>query len=242
MFSKIKKFMIDFQNKKPYVFWLLVFSFVLAALPFLYCLITFFTPNKLYGTWVFFIPFFVILIISLLSFLAHKKFPKLSGFVAFCINIFIVLYIQIFAGLIVLGVLYGLNQEYMNDKPEYYEKVIERVTPKDRVKHFPNHIPQNAKNIVMDASIFSFFGSLDVFLKFDIDKTYIENELKQYKFKSIQRPDMNNFGYVLSKMGTSTKTYDVYIINGELRRRGDCYGIAVNQEKNQIIYFYLDPD
>ena len=44
--------------------------------------------------------------------------------------------------------------------------------------HFPHKIPNEAKNAELKASTYSFFGSEDLYLKFDTNKEYIDKELK----------------------------------------------------------------
>lgn len=240
-FRKILEFISNFRKTCPIVFWLTAISFILAIVPFLYCIIAFFLPNKLIGTWLFFIPFLIIFIISFLSFFAYRKFPLLTNIMVIPVIICIIIFIQCFMSLIVFSWLFCANEEYKFDKPEYYEEIMEHFE-QDRVAHFPKHIPKNAKNIEINGSYLSFFGSRNVFIKFDIDKQYINKELKKYKFVKISKPDSYAFAYVFNHANIDINNYNIYIISGELSRRGDCCGIGIDENKMQIVYFYLDPD
>ena len=230
-----------FKNTWPVAFWLSVLSFILAFTPFLYSLIAFFPPSKLWGTWLFLIPFLCILFIFLIFFFLHKKFPIITNLIVVPIVLYIIFVVQICIGLILFSFLFCTNEEYKFDKPQYYEEVLEYFE-KDKVAHFPKHIPESAKNIEMDGYYLSIFGSRSIFIKFDIEQSYIDRELKKYKFIKKDNANSNTFSYVSNHSNININDYDIYILNGELSRRGNCYGIGINKTKTQITYFYLDPD
>lgn len=248
--ERVINFVSGFKENQPFVFRLMVLSFILATIPFLYCLIAFFYPNKLLYTWIFFIPFVVVFSISLISFFVHRKFPLFVNLIACLLNLFIILVIQCFCGLYVFSFLFCANEEYKFDKPEYYEEVIEHFE-KDKVAHFPKHIPEGAKDVEMWGDYLSFFGSEKFLLKFNADKKYIENELKKYKFISIEsyKKFENRLDYVI-KDGKSFKKEDFtyYIISDRENDKPTrhCfpyhYGLAINHDKTQILYYYSDPD
>ena len=57
------------------------------------------------------------------------------------------------------------------------------------VEHFPKSIPENAKNIQFNQEQNEWFGSEAIILKFNIDKEYINKELKKYNFKYKENTD-----------------------------------------------------
>ena len=161
MKEKIKEFIIIFKKEHKYLYWTIILSFILAILPFLYCLFTFFLKYKLTG-WIFLIPFFVVLAISLLASYTHKYIPKITKFITFVLNSFIIVIFQMLIGIFVLSFLCLDNESYMFDKPKYYEKVLELFL-EERVAHFPKKIPAEATNIKMKADTGSWFGNYNVY-------------------------------------------------------------------------------
>ena len=176
MNNKMKNFVIIFKNEHKYLYWTIILSFILATLPFLYCLLTFFVMYKLSG-WIFYIPFIIVLVISLLTSFVHKYIPKIINFITFILNTFIILIFQIFIGIVVFSSLNINNDSYMYDKAQYYEKVL-KLFPAGKVAHFPKKIPIEATNVEMQAYINYWFGSDSLMLKFNINSEYMRKELK----------------------------------------------------------------
>lgn len=93
----------------------------------------------------------------------------------------------------------------------------------------------------------SIFGSEYITLKFNIDKSYIENELRKYKFIKIKKitpfnsPATDNYRINLDG-------FTLYIINDKDTENPKGhefpyhYGIGVNKEFNQIVYYYTCRD
>jgi len=237
----IKDFFYKLKNEHKFLFSALVISAVLSIASCIYCLIYLYT-DKYYG-FIFLIPTLVMLFINYIAIYLYKYIPKLTKFITFILNIFIIVIVQILIGMFLLCLTEFINWDYIHDKPQYYQKVLSDY-PKERIAHFPNEIPKEAKNVEMNADIFSFFGGQTIVLKFDIDRQYIENELKKYKFKSKE----NFYHYVFSAMITGDNIkinkddYTLYVISGDFDRFGKNYGIGVNKDFNQIIYYYSNPD
>ena len=132
------------------------------------------------------------------------------------------------------------NLESIGDETKYYTTIIQNF-PQDKTIHFPKQIPNEAKNVQLHSSTNYFFGSQEIVLKFDTDKQHIEKELKKYKFKSKE----NTNHYAFSTMGgekIKIEDFTLFVIDGNLSRWAKNYGIGVNKEFNQIIYYYTNPD
>ena len=244
MADKIKKTLLQFlfELKKEHIFLFLVLicSFVLAVLPFLYCIITFYHWHCKVYSFIFLIPFFVILLLTIVANIFHKKYPKLINILMFFINIFIILIIQTIIGFVLLDYYCYANIESIGNEPKYY-KIILQNFPQEKIIHFPIQIPANAKNVQLHSFTHHFFGSQELVLKFDTDKQYIQSELEKYKFKSKE----NTNHYAFSTMGggkIQIKDFTLFVIDGNLDRWAKNYGIGVNKDFNQILYYYTNPD
>ena len=231
--NTLYKFFKELKTNHKFLFIALILSFILSALPCFFIIAVFF-ENKQYG-FIFFVPFLIILIINIIAIKIFKHIPKITKFLTFILNSFIIVIIQIFCALFILSFMIIANDEYMRDKPEFYEKVL-TYYPEERTTHFPQHIPQNATNVEMDADMRSFQGGQSIYIKFDIDEDYIDKELKKYKFKS---KESNNNYYIC---GLYMKDYILYIIDGKYERFGKFSAIGVNKKSNTIIYFYYNED
>lgn len=134
----------------------------------------------------------------------------------------------------------------MYDKPEYYQKVLNRF-PEEYTVHFPKQIPSEATDVKMDAYINYFFGSYVFALKFTTDEKYIRNELQKYNFIKKTKRDEGKWHetYALSAVGESDwglNEFDFYIIQNKLSGRSGSMGIAVNPDFSEIVYYFSSPD
>lgn len=235
----IKNFFSELKTNHKFIFFAILTSFIFSALPCLYILTIFFEDKQ--DGFLFFIPFVIILIINIIAIKIFKYIPKITKFLTFILNSFIIVIIQMFCALFLLSFMTIANDMYMRDKPEFYEEVL-TYYPKERVAHFPQHIPQNATNVEMDADMGSFHGGQTLMIKFDTDKNYIEKELKKYKFKSKETSQHYVFSTLTDNRRIRIDDFTFYVINGTLDRFGRNYGIAVNKTYDKIIYYYSNPD
>ena len=235
----ILKYSFKLKKEHKFLYLAIVLSFILSALPCLYCLIILF--EKKYASFIFFVPFIVVLLITIFATYIYKFIPKITKFITFVINFFFLIIIQLLCGFFLLSFISLANDEYMVDKPEFYEKVLVNF-PEERVAHFPKHIPKNATNIEMNADLFSFFGSQGFIIKFGTDKNYINSELKKYKFKSQENPYHYVFSTLTDNGRIDISDFTFYVISGTLDRFGRNYGIGVNKDFSKIIYYYSNPD
>jgi len=239
MYKQIRAFLIEIKNKHFFLFLAIIMSFILSFLPFMYCLLTYYLAYKIIG-YLFLLPFFTLLFFTTLAKVTHKKYPKTTNIITFIINTFIIIIVQIIIGALVILFSFEANIEHVGNNTKYYTKILQYF-PQDKTIHFPKQIPNEAKNVQLYSEIFNFFGSQVIVLKFDIDEQYIQNELKRYKFKS--KESTNH--YAFSTMGgekIKIKDFTLFVIDGNLDRWAKNYGIGVNKEFNQILYYYTNPD
>ena len=217
------------------------------------------TLTSVLKNFVFFIPAFVIFLISLAACKTFAIHPKITKIFSFLLNIFILIYFQI----IFFFVMLFYAELFPEPDPHYfdplnYKEAIKTIWKQDCVKHFPDEIPENAKNIEFNKENDNFFGSEAIALKFDIDREYINKELKKYKFNYKENFDNDNNQYrynshrpdaMMTDNGRiKTEGFIFYIINDKESDKimqnhfPYHYGIAVNEKTNQIIYYYTCPD
>ncbi len=138
------------------------------------------------------------------------------------------------------------NNSNISEVEKDYQKSLKYITNQSRIKHFPEKIPEDARNIKIykDAG---YFGSEKIYLKFITNKQYIQNELSKYDFVEVEKPEERNRNLEflsLSPGNISLYAYNLYIIKKGCNERKRCYsyGIAVNNEINEILYYYSSPD
>lgn len=228
------KFFEQIKKYNNFILFLFIISFGLALFFFLECFPTPQIKWKLIA-FLFFVPFLFIFLTT------RSKFQKGFPFFA-CLYVIAAICLQFIASFVLAIVIALSDTVYKEDKPQYYEEVLSTITPRGVTAHFPKKIPENAKNVQMRGSTLSFFGSQTMILKFDADKTYIENELKKHKFKSKENGDHTVFGALTANGEINLDDFTFYVIDGELERWGNNYGIGVNKDKTQIAYYYSNPD
>lgn len=138
------------------------------------------------------------------------------------------------------------NNSNISDVEKNYQKSLKYITNQSGVKHFPEKIPEDARNITIYKNA-GYFGSEKIYLKFITNKQYIQNELSKYDFVEVEKPEERNRNLEflsLSPGNISLYTYNLYIIKKGCNERRRCfsYGIAVNNELNEILYYYSSPD
>ncbi len=157
-----------------------------------------------------------------------------------------VLLILIFVVFICLCTVKINTSSEISNEEKAYREALKYITNQSGVKHFPAKIPEDARNIKVykDAG---YFGSEKIYLKFITNKQYIQNELSKYDFMEVEKTEDKNRNLEflsLSPGDTSLYTYNLYIIKKGCNERRRCfsYGIAVNNELNEILYYYSSPD
>ncbi len=245
----IKNTLIILKKEHKFLSLAVIISFILGLIPCLFCIIGF-DYDKLSGLF-FLIPVFAIIIISLIAIKSYKHFPKTTTIITFLLNSFIIICVQIIFGFFVLCLFSMFDSDTPIDNPKYYEKAIKDISEKQRISHFPRRIPENAKDVELYKSTNSWFGSEAILIKYTIDKNVINKELKKYKYISIELP--NNYQHCFDAMTTDNgrikiDDFTFYVINDRDHENlaghhfPYHYGIGVNKNKNQIIYYYTCPD
>lgn len=237
--TKLKTFFIELRKKHIFLFVAIIISFILSFVPFFYCFLTFFLAYKLVG-YLFLLPFVILLFFNIIATKFYNKYQVITKILTFLINIFIIIVVQIIIGSIFLFLSYESNIASVGNNPKYYTKILEHF-PREYIIQFPPKIPSNAKNVQLHSEIFSFLGSQEIVLKFDTDKRYIRSELEKYKFKSKE----NTNHYAFSTMGggkIKIEDFTLFVIDGNLGRWARNYGIGVNKDFTQILYYYTNPD
>jgi len=214
----------------------------------LYCLIFFEPEDKITGG-LFLIPVILVYFVSLLSFFIYKKFKLFSRIFAFLLNNFIIIVFQILIASFVFASAYEFDLETKSNQVKYYPLALERISEQDKILHFPAKIPDNAKNVFLDVDTISFFGSESIYLAFDTDKEYIDNELKKHKYIKISNYSrIQPFDYSFYCNNLDLNGFTFYIINDRKHANPKehsfpfHYGIGVNYPKNKILYYYENPD
>ncbi len=136
----------EFIKDHIFIFISLLCSFFLALIPCLYCLITFYRWYCKLDGLKFLIPFFVMLLFTLIAKILHKKFPIIINISMFIINIFIICIIQVLVAFVLFDYYCSKNLETIGDETKYYKTILQNF-PQDKTIHFPKKIPIEAKNV-----------------------------------------------------------------------------------------------
>lgn len=225
-------------------------SFFLALIPFTLLFIDGGAEAKL-NAFIFFIPLLLVYLISLLSYLIYKKSKWISRIFSVVLQSLILIVVQLFYAFLILFVIALCSSNNQYQKIENYELAL-RQFPQRVTNHFPRIIPESASNIFYEVTPGSFHGGQNIYLKFDIDKEYIENELNTHTYvKVFKYENLSNSGnlpYSFYCNGLDLKDFSFYIIGDKEHNnvydfhRPYHYGIGVNIDKNQILYYYENPD
>ena len=140
----------------------------------------------------------------------------------------------------------GFSTEYFDVK--YYPMVVNDIRDKDNAVHFPKTIPPEAK----DVQFFYYssgMGGETLYLGFDIDESYIENEKKKIYLKTVQKDEAAHyFGFARGSYRMSADRYsDFYLIKSELVNPNSeqlffsGYG-GIATKKGSILYYYVNPE
>jgi len=242
--KSIKNYFIYFVKNHIFLFILFIISFFVASLAFSWFTVIF--PMDWWFGFICYLPFIVVCIFSVLavkigSININKHLEKIIRIVIFCLNLLIIFIIQICIIFFFLMLETVFNEADMLNKVENYEENFSHF-PSEMIKHFPEHIPQNAKNVQIYSDAITFQGSQVFVLKFDIDKEYTKKELHKHKFKYKETPDHYAFRVITNNNNINTNNFTFYVIDGSLNRHAQNHGIAVNKDFSQIIYYYSNPD
>ena len=131
-----------------------------------------------------------------------------------------------------------------------YEEVLQDIGWQTRVAHFPQKIPNEAINARMIKQGSAWFGSTEFILIFSASRDFIEKEIKKYKYISIEKPAeyVHDFELLPTNNGQiNYNNFTFYVIGDkESENTSADYryhrGIGVNDTKDEILYYYVNPD
>ena len=207
-------------------------------------------------------PFVIIIFICLICIFLSKKYPKGTKVFSGILNSLILIFQMVFMSCGLTAFHYisthedciGYNYNNISD----YDIAKKKISCSKCIKHFPKEIPASAKNIHFYMYTNNWFGSEGIFLVFDADKNYIEQEIKQYKYKYIVQPHTDDYNPAFKNKRNSMKInyhdgfnmnesdFKFYAIGSDVSfgnsGRAYEYGIGVNEKQNTIIYYYDESD
>ena len=207
-------------------------------------------------------PFAFIIFVCLICIFLSKKYPKGTK-VFSCITNSLILIFQMFFISYGLMALHYISTHEDWDGNNYnntsdYSIAKEKISCSKCIKHFPKEIPSDAKNAYFYMYTNNWFGSEGIFLVFDADKNYIEQEIKKYKYKYIVQPHTDDYNPAFKNKRNSMKIqhnndfemnesdFTFYAIGSDVALgnsgRAHEYGIGVNEKQNTIIYYYDESD
>lgn len=250
----MRKYIDFFKNTfklHPYLFIANLISIVFGGLQFIYCVFVFDnSENKLIG-FIFLFPIFLMLVISSLVIKFFKLCPWFFKIFSFVFNVAFLFMVQIImAGFILAFVELG-DISITENNIQNYEHTIS-YKHSTRTAHFPRKIPEQATDVNLEIENCVFFGSERIYLKFKADRAYIDNEIKKYSYVNTMKDGKcsseckYSYNFYTNKIDLDGLTF--YIIND--REHEDLpghhfpyhYGIGVNYDTNEILYYYECPD
>ena len=185
----------------------------------------------------------------------HEFFKKANKFLYMAIVIWVFFsQASIFVGIYVVNYFLTNEIEYeksYNDIADY-KAVKKKIGCKKCIRHFPETIPSDAKNIKFYQYNNYWWGSQGIFLKFDTNAEYIEKELEKNKgyvaiidnkTKNFYSSPRSNITFGDSDFQNISK-YIFYIIytNKKPSSFPEEYGLGIDYENKTILYYYHNPD
>ena len=129
-------------------------------------------------------------------------------------------------GIYFLFLLYEADKHIIKS-PNNYAKGMKIIKQQEKISHFPKTIPANADKIQMYCYTSDYNGEVFI-LKFNINKEYIEQELKNHKFLNSDTP-----------IGTPQEIYYVYNDNNRIKTDNTTWYVIDNEENKQIYKKYF---
>lgn len=244
----MKTFFVKLKNEHIFLFSSLILSFIISILFYLICILS--LDGKYAEGLIYFISPILVLLIVCLSIKTAKKYPKLTKIFSFLFNTFIIVVFQIFVGFSALICTMLIGTYTYSENPDDYSKALKAIHFQERIAHFPKVIPTEAEDVELYQSSNNWFGSENLMIKFSIDKKYIDNELKKYKFISIENRQNSKYNpaRIFYSGEININDFTFYVINdknNEIPNEHSFlyhYGLGVNKDFSKIIYYYICPD
>lgn len=140
-----------------------------------------------------------------------------------------------------------INQKpYEYTNPEDYKIIKKKMAKQDEIKHFPDKIPESAKEIVMFGKTDMPYNGETFILEFKIDKSYIEKELrkygsenKMYKIGAKREIYFSNSSDNFNATESGRNEPDTKVKNREFFSYSN--GIMADEMQNKILYYHIYP-
>lgn len=198
-------------------------------------------------TFYYFIPTIFIFVLSSFFVIIYRKYPICVKILSFIANT-LILIVEAFYAFVFCMLLTMLNIDKTFSDPSAYIEALNSIKCQSCIEHFPREIPKNAKDVQLYKSQSSLHGGIDMLLKFNIEETYIKNEIIKSKYIKIEKPTDYTFFYESIVAGCDKKIemndFTFYVIKDKsfddphLSANTYSYGIGVNEKLNEIIYYF----
>ena len=124
-----------------------------------------------------------------------------------------------------------------------YKRALNVIKEQDMITHFPKAIPNDAKNVKLYCHTSKYNGET-LLLKFKVDESYIEQELKNHKFINTDGSQQKLYNFY-SGNGIKPDGFIFYVLDNEDNRYKYkehfpfFNGIGVDKDNNYILYYYF---
>ena len=142
------------------------------------------------------------------------------------ITIINVIFYFLLIGICFLFISYESDKQIIKNHNNY-TKALQIIKQQEKITHFPKKIPSNAKKIKMYCYTSDYGGEIFI-LKFDINKEYIEKELKNHKFLNSDTP-----------IGTAQEIYYIFNDNNRIKTDNTTWYVIDNKENKQVYKKYF---
>ncbi len=246
MIDKLMLKIDEFRKAHLFLFLAVVCSSVLGILPAGLCFIS---DELRVAGFIFLIPSLFVILVAFIANKTSRKFKIITNIFTFVLNLFVIIFIQFYVGSGIFIFMNFAGGHYTDIK--YYKKALTKISYQERIKHFPLKIPKNAQDVELYEYYGNWHGSEGITLKITIDSEYIENELKKYKYVDIKNYSSYNAEQPFIESDNGRIKIDgckLYVINDREHEKLEghhfpySYGFCIFKDKNQIIYYYTNPD
>ena len=258
--------MKQFIKNNPFIFAVIICSIVLFLISIVVCRFVLLSILKddielgiIPTTIVYSSLYLLAILFTNFSYIFFKKILKKRQFIIKTISFitnFLILCYQAFFCLFIIIASYFFAHPNLEDEfkpitsPESYIEAKESISCSKCIKHFPEVIPETARNVEFYKYI-NWFGAEGIFLGYDIDKDYIEKNVSKQNCKYYSLPNDNLRSREMHTMGViefddgfiNTDDYTFCVLNPLKTRKTSFipqYGIAFRQD--HIIYYYNKKD
>ena len=234
-------------NKHPFLFCSCIMSFLIGIW---FCLQFFFYdfPYNLYGI-CFLIPVLFMFFCCYIFVKNFHKAPNMIRVVSFVLNIAILFFVQVYLSFAIVFSFAGQLEQTFYDNPNDYQKAMSKIRNSIGIIHFPTRIPDDAQNVIFKMETNHFFGSTEVLLMYSVSDDYIKEKKQVYENMKIPviAFDIYENLPVFKSNAIDINGFKIYLFGNRDKdntrnRDSYAYGVGINEQKHQIMYFYSNPD